>query len=202
MIAATILAAGESSRMGSPKALLRYRGRTFLETILEIMQEIGVHRCIAVGRNAHTMLAKLDLSGVTVVTNRELEAGPIGSIRASIRAIRSRSYEGLLVWPIDFPHVAAGTALALVERFQRSDRPKIVVPSFREKRGHPVLFSKAVFDELLAAPNRVGARAVVNVDPARVAQVPVNDRAVVDEINTPVEYADLLKRTGEPSDRA
>lgn len=198
MIAATILAAGESSRMGSPKALLQYRGRTFLETILRILQTLGLHSYVAVSRNTHIMLENHDLSGVTIVTNRELAAGPIGSIRASIRAIEGRSYDGLLVWPVDLPHVSEDTIRAMIDRFQHEqDTTHIVVPSFQSKRGHPVIFGNGLFEELLQVPDSIGARAVVRSDPGRVVQVPVADPAIVDQINTPEEYRALLRDSRE-----
>ncbi len=193
MIAAIILAAGESSRMGFPKALLEFRGRTFLAAILDATVALGVQRFLVVGEQADKILSGHDLSGVTVLTNDELEAGPIGSIRAGIRGVINHPVEAILVWPVDFPHVTLGTVQALIDRFRESRLP-IVVPEFEGQRGHPALFGRAVFEELLRAPNSEGARAVVRADPGRVAQVPVGDAAVVDRLNTPESYRDLLRR--------
>ncbi len=197
MIAATILAAGESSRMGSQKALLPYQGRTFLTTILEKLHVIGIHRCLAVNENSDVISNNLASSGVTIVTNQELEAGPIGSIRATIRALESQPLQGLLVWPVDLPHVSISTVEAVVKRFKEIDLPEIVVPSFESKRGHPVMFRNTVFSELLSCPNELGARAVVRADPKRVQHVVVTDAAIVDQINTPADYKALLARQGE-----
>ena len=197
MIAATILAAGESVRMGSHKALLRYRGRTFLETILEKLRVVGIHRCLALGENSDVISENLALSGVTIVTNREPEIGPIGSIRAAIRALENQSVEGLMIWPVDLPHVSTSTVRAVVERFHQNDLPEIVVPTFKSKRGHPVIFRRTVFSELLSCPNDQGARAVVRSNPSRVQRVEVEDPAVIDQINTPEEYRALISRQVE-----
>jgi len=197
MIAATVLAAGASKRMGFPKALLEYRGRTFLQSILDATAVLGLKRCVALGHDADKVLAQHDLRGVIIVMNQEMAAGPIGSIRASIRAIESHPIDALLVWPVDLPHVAVDTAQALIDRFRKHDTPTIVVPEFEGRGGHPVLFGRNVFGELLSVPESVGAKAVVQADRQRVARIPVTDRAVVDSLNTPDAYRELLRHADQ-----
>jgi molybdenum cofactor cytidylyltransferase len=70
----------------------------------------------------------------------------------------------------------------------------VVLPEYNNRGGHPVLFGRAVFPELLAAPDEQGARAVVRADPERVLRIPVTDAAVMDRLNTPRAYQDLLRR--------
>lgn len=184
--------------MGTPKALLDYRGRTFLQTILDATAVLGLQRLVALGHDADKVLALHDLQGVTTVTNQEMAAGPIGSIRASIRAIERRPIDALLVWPVDFPHVGVDTVQALVDRFHKQDRSVIVIPEFDGHGGHPVIFGRSVFEELLVAPATVGAKAVVQADRLRVARLPVSDSAVVDCLNTPDAYRDLISRIDHP----
>jgi molybdenum cofactor cytidylyltransferase len=76
----------------------------------------------------------------------------------------------------------------------REKHQRIVVPTHAGRRGHPVLFARAVFDELLTAPNDEGARAVVRKDPTRVLAVPVDDPAVLEDFNTPEDYKQLLRK--------
>ena len=200
MIAATVLSAGSSSRMGYPKALLEYHGRTFLGTILDAMVALGIsRRLVVLGPDADKILAKHDLRDVTVLSNEHHEAGPIGSIRAAIREIRAHPVDGLLVWPIDIPHVTIATVETLLDQFRGSDRA-IAVPEFDGERGHPVIFSTSVFDELLQAPDSEGARSVVRSDSSRVLRVPVTDGAVVQDLNTPSEYRELMKREDSSRD--
>jgi CTP:molybdopterin cytidylyltransferase MocA len=196
MIAATVLAAGDSSRMGFPKALLKYRGRTFLQTILDSAAALGLMPLAVFADGADNILRNHDLRTVTVLTNREPEAGPIGSIRESVRAVLSHPVDALLVWPIDFPHVAVQTVQGLIDGFRESGKP-IVVPICNARRGHPALFGRAVFADLLNAPDSVGAQAVVRADAGRVLQIPVDDPAVLDSLNTPDAYRDLLRRGDE-----
>ncbi len=195
MFAATVLAAGASTRMGSPKALLDYHGRTFLQSILEAISELGCQCFVALGHDSDKVLARHDLQNVAVVRNERLEAGPIESIRASIRAMGEQPADALLVWPVDFPHVRVETVAALIDRFGANDAPAIVVPEYAGVAGHPVIFGRAVFKELLETPDAGGARTVVRHDPVRVARVRVEDPAVVDFVNTPESYRDMLERT-------
>ncbi len=197
MIAATVLTAGASSRMGSPKALLMFRGLTFLENILATAKLAGLDRVVVLGHHAAKIKEGHDLNGVEVVYNEELDAGPIGSIRAAVRAVFNRPVEAVLVWPVDYPHVSLDTIRALIAQFDNGPQP-IVVPTYHGQRGHPVVFGQEVFAELLAAAADQGARAVVLADPSRVANVPVADAAVIDSVNTPQAYRQLLKSFRDP----
>jgi CTP:molybdopterin cytidylyltransferase MocA len=193
MIAATILAAGASSRMGFPKALLSFHGMTFLQSILDATEALAVQRYVVVGPESDKILSRHDLRDVTVLHNTEMETGPIGSIRASVQAVLHHPVDGLVVWPVDFPHVAVETVGKLIDRFRAVDTA-VVVPVLDGRRGHPVLFGRAVFQELLAPSGNEGANVVVRADPTRVTEVLVEDRAVLDSLNTPEAYQDLLRR--------
>ena len=194
MFAAIILAAGASKRMGYPKALLSYRGRPFLAGIMEACYAAGVEkRVVVLGYYHDKIREEIDLSDVVVAMNEDLEAGPIGSIRAGLAALAPFPVDGVVVWPVDRPHVAVATVEALLDAFRTTHQP-IVVPTHGGHRGHPVLFGRRVFAELLGAPNEEGARAVVHQDPSRVAEVPVEDPAVLEDFNTPDDYKKLLRK--------
>jgi len=180
--------------MGSSKALLDLNGLTFLQTILDKIERLELLSCVTVGHGADKVLANHDLSDVITARNSEMSAGPIGSIRASIKALEEYDIEALVVWPVDFPHVEEGTVAKLLREKDQKSRSGIIVPDYQGRGGHPAIFDSALFQELLAAPNDVGARAVVRKDPNRVKRVPVNDPAVVDCINTPQAYQALLSR--------
>jgi molybdenum cofactor cytidylyltransferase len=155
-----------------------------------------LRRIVVVGPNADKILEKHDLRDVTVVPTVHFEAGPIGSIRAAIREVEAHPVDGLLVWPVDMPHVTIATVETLLDGFRKSPAA-IAVPVFEDRGGHPVIFGREVFDELLHAPDAEGARAVVRADPSRVLRVPVLDSAVVEDLNTPNEYRTLQRREDE-----
>jgi len=181
--------------MGRSKALLVFQRGTFLETTIASSRAAGVDSCVVVlGPDADKIIENIDLSGITVVRNDEPESGPVGSIRLAISAL-NRAVEAVLVWHVDRPHVAVATLATLVNRFRKGGAA-IVLPVHGDRRGHPVMFGQAVFDELMEAPDEEGARAVVRADPSRVALVPVDDPAVLEDIDTPEAYADLLRRFG------
>jgi CTP:molybdopterin cytidylyltransferase MocA len=195
VIAAIILAAGASERMGHPKALLTLRGRTFLETVIDGCRASGVSRCVVVlGPDRDKVLSRVDLGAATVVENPTPASGPIASIRLGLTEILNHPVEAVLVWHVDRPHVAVSTVTVLLDRF-REGGAAVVVPEFGGTRGHPVVFGRAVFDELMQAPNDEGARAVVRADPSRVAVVSVRDSAVTEDVDTPEAYEELLRRT-------
>jgi molybdenum cofactor cytidylyltransferase len=183
--------------MGQPKALLTFRGRTFLESVLDAAHAVGVkHPIVVLGDDADKIVSEHDLHGIAVLRNEEIAAGPIGSIRAAVRHVMSHPVDAMLVWPVDMPHVAISTVELLIDRFRSTQRP-VVVPVFDGRRGHPVLFGRAVFEELLEAPDGEGARTVVRADPSRVEEVPVEDSAVVEDLNTPEDYQALVRREDE-----
>jgi molybdenum cofactor cytidylyltransferase len=194
MIAAIVLAAGSSQRMGRPKALLRLRGATFLETVVVACEAAGLNRRVVVlGPDADKILPNIDLHGSHVVRNTQPSTGPIGSIRLALETIVNHPVDGVLVWHVDRPHIALATVNQLLDRFRDSDAA-IVLPEFEGKRGHPVLFRRTVFSELVEAPDGKGARGVVRADPSRVSVVPVPDPAVLEDIDTPEAYRDVLRR--------
>ncbi|MBI2614260.1 MAG: nucleotidyltransferase family protein [Gemmatimonadetes bacterium] len=198
MIAGIILAAGESRRMGFPKALLLYRGKTFLEGVLAAGVAAGLEPSVVVlGPDAFKILNAVDLGTAIVARNERPETGQIGSIKHGISAIINRPVDAAVVWPVDQPHVLVGTVELLILEF-RARHAAIAIPTYHGRRGHPVLFGKAVFQELLDAPQDVGARAVTQAEAARVAEVPVEDPAVLEDIDTPDAYEDLVRRSGPP----
>lgn len=160
MLAAVILSGGASSRMGSPKALLPYQGRPFLEHLLSVTQHPKISgRRVVLGAHAELIAKGVALSSDEIVINADWEKGQLSSIHAALRSLPAGT-DGILLSLIDHPLITAGLVDELVEAFYASRAP-IVLPVFQGRRGHPVIFSSGLYEELLAAPLDVGARAVV-----------------------------------------
>jgi molybdenum cofactor cytidylyltransferase len=194
LLAAVILSAGASSRMGRPKALLPYREGTFLEHLIAVTRHprIGVTR-IVLGAGAEVIrtVAKLDPS--IIVLNTEWEQGQLSSICAGLRNLEGVGIDGIILCPVDHPLVSARLVDELVERFYE-DKKAIVLPTYKGRRGHPVIFSSELFGELLAAPADKGARAIVWTHAADVLEIRTDEEGVVLNINDP----ETLKRAVGP----
>ena len=184
MLAAVILSGGESRRMGSPKALLPYQGRPFLEHLLAITKhpKIGVRR-IVLGAHAGPILKALEIQAEEVVINEEWEKGQLSSIHAGLRSLPAGT-DGMLLCLVDHPLVSASIVNDLVEKFCARHK-LIVLPTYNGQRGHPIIFSSRLYDELLAAPMDVGARAVVWAHAGEIEEVPTSEEGVVLNLNDP-----------------
>ncbi len=193
MLAAVILSAGASSRMGRPKALLPYREGTFLEHLIQVTRHprIGVTRVVlGAGADGIRTIAKLDPA--VVVLNPNWEHGQLSSICEGIRSLEGIETDGIVLCPVDHPLVSARLVGDLVGQFY-SNRKFIVLPTYNGRRGHPMIFSSALYGELLAAPADKGARAVVWAHSADVFEVPTDEEGVVLNINDP----DMLRHSIE-----
>ncbi len=194
-LAGVVLAAGRSSRMGTPKALLDFLGVPFAVRILEALEALEVKtRVVVLGPDAPRIQPVLAGHEVLLVDNPEPETGPIASLRSALRALQPIQPSAVLVWPVDLPHVRVSTVERLLESYRRTTAPA-VLPTFAERRGHPVIWDSHLFAELLESPEatREGARAVLRAHEQDVVSVPVDDPAVIDQVNRPEDYERLVR---------
>ncbi len=197
MIAAVVLAAGRSDRMGRPKALLPIRGTTFLGAILDRLAASGVHEVrVVLGHAGGEVRDALALEDAIVVINADPDRGMLSSVRCGIAALPPGA-SGFLLWPVDHPLVSGETVARLVEAFEATGAP-VVLPLHGGRRGHPVLFAAPLARELEAAPDGVGARGVVRAHERELVAVEVDDPGVVADIDTPEEYESAIGRPAPP----
>jgi molybdenum cofactor cytidylyltransferase len=194
LLAAIILSAGASSRMGRPKALLPYRESTFLEHLIQVTRHarVGITRVVlGAGAQEISEIARLDRS--LVVLNPNWEQGQLSSIWEGIRSLEGLDTDGIILCPVDHPLVSAALVSDLIGQFYSEGRA-IVLPTYKGRRGHPVIFSSALYGELLAAPIDKGARAVVWAHAPDVLEVATDEEGVVLNINDP----DMVQHVSEP----
>jgi molybdenum cofactor cytidylyltransferase len=193
MLAAVILAAGESSRMGSPKALVPFQGRPFLEHLIEVTRhpKVGVQR-VVLGAGAEDIRSKLQLDPASVVVNPEWEEGQLSSIHKAVNSLPPGT-DGIMLCLVDHPLITAALVGELISQFYASQK-MVVVPTFQGKRGHPVIFSSKLYPELLAAPADKGARAVVWAHATDLLEVPTAEEGVILNLNDPDTMRKAMNR--------
>jgi molybdenum cofactor cytidylyltransferase len=186
VLAAVILSGGESRRMGSPKALILYRNRTFLEHLLDAARHPQISPVLVVlGPHAEPIRKAVVLDQASVVINPDWELGQLSSIQAALRQLATaEETDGIILFLVDHPLISPALVKHLVSEFYRSGKP-IVVPEYRGGRGHPVIFARRLYEELLAAPLDKGARVVVWNHADEVLAVPTEEEGVVLNLNNP-----------------
>jgi len=190
MLAAVILSGGASRRMGSPKALLPYQGRPFLEHLLDIAKHpsIGVRR-VVLGPDAEAISAQVSLAPEEIVINNEWERGQLSSVQAAIRSLPAGT-DGLLLCPVDHPLISESLVSELIETFEKT-QAAVVVPLFEGRRGHPVVFAASLYNELLNAPEDKGARAVVWAHANEICEVATEEEGCVLNLNDPEAFSKI-----------
>jgi len=182
-IAAIILAAGSSSRLGQPKQLLEYFGERLLDRALRITQQANVQKIyIVLGANAETIQATCKLSGATVLINKDWATGMASSIRTGIAALPVTTQQALIL-TCDQPAANADHLVALLT--VASSHNTSSASTYAGKIGTPAVFSERVFSNLLKLEGDIGARALLQSE--EVVTLPLPDGEF--DIDTPEDLA-------------
>ena len=194
MIVAVVLSAGESSRMGRPKALLPIDGQTFIERIVGALKQGGIERIVVVlGFEAEELGRQIAHLPVEILVNPDYRLGQLSSLQVALRNLESdKSCAGMMVHLVDHPYIDPKLVRLMLQRFDESTH-SIVVPRHRGKRGHPVIFSRKLFGELLSAPMDQGAKAVVNAHREVTLEIDTEDAGITLDIDTPELYRQHVK---------
>ena len=195
MIVAVVLSAGESSRMGRPKALLPIDGQTFIERIVAALKQTKVGKIIVIlGHNARELQSKISHLPVEILINTDYKLGQLSSLQLAVRNLQpDLDCDGMLVHLVDHPYLAPALVEEMIRRFYETKK-RIIVPKFHGKRGHPVIFSNALFDEILSAPMEEGAKAVVNAHRAETLEIETEEEGIAVDIDTPELYQQHVRR--------
>lgn len=193
--AGIILAAGESTRMGSDKALLPFGASNFLEHLIGLFLPRVEPLVVVLGHHAGEIRAAIrPRPGLQIVINNAYRAGQLSSLQAAIRALPADAPAALLTL-VDHPAVTAETLEAMLERFAAA-APALLIPRYQGRRGHPVLLARALLNEILALPVSASAKQVVRAHLGEAAFLDVNDPGVVRDVDTPEDYRSLAKGGG------
>jgi molybdenum cofactor cytidylyltransferase len=196
VIAGIILAAGRSSRMGTSKALLAASTtETFVSRLLATIRQGGIANPLVVGRAGDDLLRReVERQGCEFVVNANADAGgQLSSLLAGLAAADRSGLRGLMSVPVDAPLIAPSTVATLLAVFDATRAP-VVRPRHAGRHGHPVIFSRTVFDDLRRADPAAGARAVLRAHESAIVNVDVEDPGVLGDVDTPESYRALFGR--------
>jgi molybdenum cofactor cytidylyltransferase len=185
-VAAVLLAAGRSTRMGGPNKLLAEIGGRPLVRIAaeEALRSQARPVIVVTGHQRESIEAALAGLAVTFVHNPNFADGLSTSVKAGLAAVPPE-IDGAIVCLADMPQVRAPLIDGLVAAFDPEHGALVVVPSIAGKRGNPVVWSRRFFHELAALEGDVGARHVIGRYPEAVVEVPFADTAALTDIDTP-----------------
>lgn len=190
-IACAVLAAGQGQRFGEPKAQARLpSGERFLDAVVRVATEADLSPIVAV------VPLGLDAPNpARAVVNPNPRSEQAASLHLALAHLANDPAEAVCVWPVDHPFVHVLSVLALIDGFKRTRAP-VVLPVHEGRRGHPVIFARAVWLELMTT-TAGGARTVVHAHAADVVEVPVPDDGVTRDIDV---RSDMPQSGGRSSD--
>lgn len=189
MICGIVLAAGRSRRMGQPKAFLRAGESTFLEHAVRVLSDGGCELVIVVtgplsNETARQVAEDAALLDAGIAVNPDPASEQADSLRIALFALPPET-DAVVVAPVDVPDVSAALVASVIDAWRRTSAP-VAVPARDGRHGHPVLFDRRVFRELMRTDLPEGARTIVHAHAADLAAVPVD--ALAPDLDTPEDY--------------
>ncbi len=195
-----ILAAGDSTRMGTDKALLlwppgaaRAGSGTFLSAQIHSLSPFTELVIVVVGNNAPAITPIVYAEGASLVTNPDPSRGQFSSLQVGLHEVLNRGRDAAMVTLVDRPPVSNVTIQTLYDAFARviSNSKWAAVPQYQDKHGHPILLAREMIEAFLRAAPTATARDIEHHNAEHIEYVPVDDPLVIANINTPDEYAAL-----------
>jgi molybdenum cofactor cytidylyltransferase len=192
MISCIVLAAGESTRFGSPKALARINSKTVIEFTLQNLLKTKIDEIIVVLGAEAPLIAPYVLKNkkIKTVLNKDYKLGQTSSFKTGLAALNSNT-EGVLLLPVDIPLIQPKTFDVLIEVFLKNPF-LILVPVYKNKKGHPPVFSKKLFQEFKDLKNNEPLSTILRTHEAETLQLPVANPEVIQSFNTPEEFRKIV----------
>jgi molybdenum cofactor cytidylyltransferase len=188
-VAGIILAAGASQRMGQPKPLLLWRGKSFICHVARTALDAGLAPVvIVIGAHADEVRSALADLPVEIVYNPNWAEGQSTSVQAGLQSLPPETDAAIFLLA-DQPHIPAALVRALLEQHVQTRAP-IVAPLIGEQRGNPVLFDRSTFPDLMSLHGDAGGRLIFSRYPA--AYVPWHDPNLLLDVDTLEDYERLL----------
>jgi len=184
---AIILAAGESKRMGFPKMLLTFNGRTMIENIIANISESKVDTIMVVlGAYRETLVEHIGKLAVRYCYNDNYRKGMLSSVQCGFKNLPS-DYKAVLVFQGDQPLITPNVINAVIETYLSSDKG-IVIPAYKGRRGHPILISRKYNNKIQKLSPIKGLRSLAYKFPGDVLEVDTNESGILRDFDTYEEY--------------
>jgi CTP:molybdopterin cytidylyltransferase MocA len=194
-LSAIILAAGESRRMGEPKALVQFGEHRFLETIINNFHDAGVdHRLVVLGHGAADIYESVKHLPAQFLENPRYSLGQFSSLQAGVNALPLET-DGAFLALVDQPQISSGIISAIKGQFIANPQ-MIVIPTFNGRRGHPPILPRAVLQKIASAPETETAATIIRRHPEQTLEFEVDSESILWNINTKDEVEEVCKRLG------
>ena len=192
MISCILLSAGLSSRWGSPKALVKFKGTTLIEHHQYRLLKTDIGEIIVVLGAAAKEIAPFLIhhQNIKSVDNSDYLLGQTSSVKTALRHV-SVQVSGIMVLPVDVPFVQIATFNLLIKNFYE-DSSAIIIPCYKNIKGHPPIFPARMKEEILALDNTMGLNALLQSTKHKIRILPVDDPGIVSGFNTQEEWKSLL----------
>ena len=193
-LAAVVLAAGFSSRMGAFKPLLPFGATSILQHVLAAVRDAGVGTIrVVVGWNANLVIPILDRDSVPWVMNERYAGGMYSSVQTGVQDLPT-GVDAFFLMPGDMPLVRGETLARLIAEWD--ERPGgILYPCHAGRRGHPPLIAGAYIHEILRETPPGGLRTLLGRHAAEAREIPCDDPGILQDLDTPDAYQESLHRT-------
>lgn len=195
-VAAVVLAAGMSTRMGTFKQLLPFGGRTLIEWVVDQLTPVLQRVVVVVGHRGAEVREALGTRRVDCVTNLDFAAGMCSSVQCGIR--RAGPAGAYLICLGDQPVLAGllGPLLAAAE----TNSQGILIPTFRGRRGHPLLLRERYAAAALALGPDQGLNTLTRAHPEDTLEVPLSEPGALEDLDTPADYERVMRQLREATD--
>jgi len=194
-VAAVVLAAGQSKRMGKPKLVLPWGQDTVIGQVIRTLKHAGLEEIVVVTGSAAPLIeAALQGLGVRTLHNPDFaDVEMLASCQMGLKALDAR-VEAALVVLGDQPQIEAGVVKSVLRLYAKS-KPVLVVPSYQMHRGHPWLVARKLWPAILALQSQETLRDFLAQQAAHITYLPVESSSILQDLDTPADY-DRYSRSG------
>ena len=187
-VGAVILAAGESSRMGKNKLLMEIEGKEVIERVRDEVDEAVNEIIFVLGHNPSKNIPKLKEMNANWIINDEYENGMTWSFVKGLEALKGKDLDAVMLVLGDQPLIEGKFLQKMVKEWK--DKSGIISPIHKGKKGHPVLFDKKYFDEILSLPKDGIIRDVIHANDDELHLLEAPKWAIMD-MDTPEDFEEV-----------